>query len=104
MITCFIYKDDVTNLLVRLQKFFKMIGRVILVCIEVGREITDYALEWAVLNVIKPMDSLVVLAIIPSHECDPLPVKNNQPRSKGFFSRKTNSPEHLSFVNIFKIK
>ncbi|KAK1406497.1 hypothetical protein QVD17_41871 [Tagetes erecta] len=64
-----------------------MVGRVILVCIEVGRDVTDYALEWAVLNVIKPMDSLVLLAIIPSHECDPLPVKNNQPRSKGFFSR-----------------
>ncbi|KAI3796885.1 hypothetical protein L1987_39572 [Smallanthus sonchifolius] len=66
-----------------------MVGRVILVCIEVGREITDYALEWAVQNVIKPTDSLIILAIIPSHEYNPLPAKNNQPRhnSKGFFSR-----------------
>ncbi|XP_076931668.1 inactive protein kinase SELMODRAFT_444075-like [Bidens hawaiensis] len=66
-----------------------MVGQVILICIEVGREITDYALEWAVQNVIKPMDSLIILAIIPSHEHNPLPVKNTQPRhnSKGFFSR-----------------
>ncbi|KAI3797593.1 hypothetical protein L1987_32853 [Smallanthus sonchifolius] len=66
-----------------------MVGRVILVCIEVGREITDYALELAVQNVIKPMDSLIILAIIPSHEYNPLPAKNTQPRhnSKGLFSR-----------------
>ncbi|KAK9062818.1 hypothetical protein SSX86_020008 [Deinandra increscens subsp. villosa] len=69
-----------------------MVGQVILVSIEVGREITDYALEWAVQNAIKPMDSLIILAIIPSHhEYNPLPAKNttDQPRhnSKGFFSR-----------------
>ncbi|KAJ9542689.1 hypothetical protein OSB04_029195 [Centaurea solstitialis] len=62
---------------------------VILVSIEAGREVTDYALEWAVQNVIKPMDSLILLAILPSHENNPFPLKINQPRhsSKGFFSR-----------------
>lgn len=67
-----------------------MVGQVILVTIEAGREITDYALEWAVQNVIKPMDSLILLAILPSHEYNPLPVKNITqplPTSKGFFSR-----------------
>ncbi|KAI3746079.1 hypothetical protein L6452_08500 [Arctium lappa] len=66
-----------------------MVGQVILVSIEAGREVTDYALEWAVQNVIKPTDSLILLAILPSDEYNPFPVKINQPRhsSKGFFSR-----------------
>ncbi|XP_071692784.1 inactive protein kinase SELMODRAFT_444075-like [Rutidosis leptorrhynchoides] len=67
-----------------------MVGQVILVCIEVGREVTDYALEWAVENVIKPMDSLVLLAIIPSHDYNQPPVTKITPphhNSKGLFSR-----------------
>ncbi|PWA53263.1 inactive protein kinase [Artemisia annua] len=66
-----------------------MVGKVILVSIEAGSEVTDYALEWAVLNVIKPMDSLILLAIIPPLDYCLLPVKNTQARntSKGLFSR-----------------
>ncbi|KAL8201980.1 hypothetical protein R6Q57_011127 [Mikania cordata] len=66
-----------------------MVSKVILVSVEVGKQITDYALEWAVRNVIKPMDSLIILAIIPSHEHNPPPGKNTQPRhnSKGYFTR-----------------
>lgn len=67
-----------------------MVGQVILVSIEAGSEVTDYALEWAVQNVIKPMDSLILLAIIPSLDYCLLPAKNTRPRntSKGLFSRK----------------
>nr|GEW96476.1 inactive protein kinase SELMODRAFT_444075-like [Tanacetum cinerariifolium] len=66
-----------------------MVGQVILVSIEAGIEVTDYALEWAVQNVIKPMDTLILLAIIPSPDYCLLPVKNTQPSntSKGLFSR-----------------
>ncbi|XP_024966391.1 probable serine/threonine-protein kinase DDB_G0292350 [Cynara cardunculus var. scolymus] len=56
-----------------------MVGQVILVSIEAGREVTDYALEWAVRNVIKPMDSLILVAILPSHEYNPFPLKITQP-------------------------
>ena len=69
-----------------------MAGQVILVSMEAGKEITDYALDWAVQNVIKPMDSLILLVIISSQEYNPiLPIKNSQPRrstSKRLFSRK----------------
>ncbi|KAI3518137.1 hypothetical protein L1887_06555 [Cichorium endivia] len=68
-----------------------MVGQVILVSIEAGKEITDYALEWAVQNVIKPMDSLILLVIISSQEYNPLPVKNTQPRhtSKGLLKKRS---------------
>ncbi|KAA8538866.1 hypothetical protein F0562_025558 [Nyssa sinensis] len=39
---------------------------VILVAVDASKEITDYALEWAVCNVIKAMDCLVLVAILPS--------------------------------------
>ncbi|GKA77402.1 inactive protein kinase [Tanacetum coccineum] len=66
-----------------------MVGQVILVSIEAGIEVTDYALEWAVQNVIKPMDTLILLAIIPSPDYCLLPVKSTQApnSSKGLFSR-----------------
>nr|XP_043633029.1 inactive protein kinase SELMODRAFT_444075-like [Erigeron canadensis] len=84
-------------------------GQIILVSIEADKEITDYALEWAVQNVIKPMDSLVLLAILPSHESNSFSVKTAQPRhtSKGFFSRllkkrsaaKNNVLDKVGFVD-----
>ncbi|CAH1435667.1 unnamed protein product [Lactuca virosa] len=81
----------------------------ILVSIEAGTEITDYALEWAVQNVIKPMDSLILLVIISSQEYNPNPIKNIPPRhsSKGLFSRmlkkrsggKYDTPDKDGFVD-----
>ncbi|KAK6911242.1 Serine-threonine/tyrosine-protein kinase, catalytic domain [Dillenia turbinata] len=38
---------------------------VIVVAVDASKEITDYALEWAVKNVIKPMDTLILLAVLP---------------------------------------
>lgn len=43
-----------------------MNGNVIIVAVDASKEITDYALEWAVRNLIKAMDSLILLAVVPS--------------------------------------
>ncbi|WOG87009.1 hypothetical protein DCAR_0206229 [Daucus carota subsp. sativus] len=43
-----------------------MPSEVILVAVDASKEVTDYTLEWAVQNVIKPKDSLILLAILPS--------------------------------------
>ena len=40
-------------------------GGVILVVVDASKEITDYAIEWAIGNVIKPMDFLILLALLP---------------------------------------
>ncbi|XP_068641941.1 inactive protein kinase SELMODRAFT_444075-like [Aristolochia californica] len=40
-------------------------GDVVVVAVDGSKEITDYALEWAVRNVIKPADTLILIAIIP---------------------------------------
>ena len=39
---------------------------VILVAVDASKEITKYALEWAVHNLARPTDSLILLAIFPS--------------------------------------
>ncbi|CAK9140415.1 unnamed protein product [Ilex paraguariensis] len=54
-----------------------MDGEVILVAIDASKEITDYALEWAVQNVIKAYDSLVLLAILPSGRRPPAAGNNS---------------------------
>lgn len=41
-------------------------GQVVVVAVDARKEITDYALEWAVRNVIKAGDTLVLLALLPS--------------------------------------
>ncbi|XP_043720009.1 uncharacterized protein LOC122667691 isoform X2 [Telopea speciosissima] len=41
-------------------------AEVVLVAIDASKELTDYALEWATQNVIKPMDSLILLALLPA--------------------------------------
>lgn len=43
-----------------------MNGNVIIVAVDASKEITDYALEWAVRNLIKAMGSLILLAVVPS--------------------------------------
>lgn len=40
-------------------------SEVILVAVDASKEVTDYTLDWAVQNVIKPKDSLILLAILP---------------------------------------
>ncbi|XP_059628718.1 inactive protein kinase SELMODRAFT_444075-like [Cornus florida] len=55
---------------------------VIVVAVDASKEITDYALEWAVLNVIKAMDSLVLLAVLPSRERPPLAAGNQSHQSQ----------------------
>ncbi|KAF8388398.1 hypothetical protein HHK36_027066 [Tetracentron sinense] len=44
-----------------------MCGEVVLVAVDASKEITDYALEWAVRNVIRATDTLILLAILPSN-------------------------------------
>ncbi|XP_010245984.1 PREDICTED: inactive protein kinase SELMODRAFT_444075-like [Nelumbo nucifera] len=44
-----------------------MASDAVVVAVDASKEITDHALEWAVRNVVKAMDSLVLLAIVPSH-------------------------------------
>ncbi|KAJ4954298.1 hypothetical protein NE237_011081 [Protea cynaroides] len=44
-------------------------SEVVLVAIDARKELTDYALEWAMHNVIKPMDSLILLALLPAYPC-----------------------------------
>ncbi|XP_077229318.1 inactive protein kinase SELMODRAFT_444075-like [Tasmannia lanceolata] len=41
-------------------------GEVVVVAVDASKEITDYALEWAVRNVVKAEDTLVLLALLPS--------------------------------------
>ncbi|XP_058105327.1 uncharacterized protein LOC131248857 [Magnolia sinica] len=41
-------------------------GDVVVVAVDASKEITDYALEWAVRNVIKATDTLILLALLPS--------------------------------------
>ncbi|KAK1356275.1 Adenine nucleotide alpha hydrolase-like domain kinase [Heracleum sosnowskyi] len=43
-----------------------MSSEVILVAVDASKEVTDYTLDWAVQNVIKPKDSLILLPILPS--------------------------------------
>ncbi|XP_074346020.1 inactive protein kinase SELMODRAFT_444075-like [Apium graveolens] len=43
-----------------------MQSEVILVAVDASEQVTDYTLDWAVQNVIKPKDSLILLAILPS--------------------------------------
>ncbi|XP_042482407.1 inactive protein kinase SELMODRAFT_444075-like isoform X2 [Macadamia integrifolia] len=43
-----------------------MEGEVVLVAIDASEELTDHSLEWAVQNLIKPMDSLIFLALLPT--------------------------------------
>ncbi|XP_065854617.1 inactive protein kinase SELMODRAFT_444075-like [Euphorbia lathyris] len=40
-------------------------SEVIIVAVDASKEITDYAFEWAVKDVIKVMDSVIVLAVLP---------------------------------------
>lgn len=55
-------------------------GEVILVAIDASKEISsDYALEWAIQNVTKAEDSLILLALLPSCE-DPKPNLNQRHR------------------------
>ncbi|CAI0559608.1 unnamed protein product [Linum tenue] len=42
-------------------------GEVIIVAVDAGKEITDYAIDWALRNVSRALDSLVLLALLPSH-------------------------------------
>ncbi|KAL5540587.1 hypothetical protein UlMin_043536 [Ulmus minor] len=44
-----------------------MDGEVIVVAVDASKEITDYALEWAIRNVARASDSLILLALLPSH-------------------------------------
>ncbi|KAK9138286.1 hypothetical protein Sjap_008880 [Stephania japonica] len=50
-------------------------GEVVLVAVDASKEITEYALEWTICNVIKAMDCLILLATIPSRKC--LPASGN---------------------------
>ncbi|KAM7526650.1 hypothetical protein LguiA_016552 [Lonicera macranthoides] len=59
---------------------------VILVAVDASKEITDYALQWAVQNVIKSTDSLILLAFLPPPTCPPLPPAPNRTVYK-FLSR-----------------
>lgn len=43
-----------------------MQSEVVLVAVDASKEVTDYTLDWAVQNVIKPRDFLILLAILPS--------------------------------------
>ncbi|WCJ26795.1 Protein kinase superfamily protein [Euphorbia peplus] len=47
-----------------------MDSEVIIVGVDASKEITDYAFEWTVKTVIKPTDSVVVLAVLPSKNGD----------------------------------
>lgn len=59
-----------------------MPSEVILVAVDASKEVTDYTLEWAVQNVIKPKDSLILLAILPSTSSPSRAVaENNPPRT-----------------------
>lgn len=61
---------------------------VILVAVDASKEITDYALEWAVRNVTRPTDSLIFLAVCPSLT-SPLATPNNaaqHPKKHQLFS------------------
>ncbi|KAF5203333.1 Inactive protein kinase [Thalictrum thalictroides] len=57
-------------------------GEVVLVAVDASKEITDYALEWAVRNVIEATDSLIFLAILPSNTHPP-PSANRTKHSSG---------------------
>lgn len=61
---------------------------VILVAVDASKEITDYALQWAVKNVIKSSGthSLILLAFLPSPTYPPLPPAPNRTVYK-FLSR-----------------
>lgn len=52
-------------------------GEVILVAVDANKETTDYSLEWAIENVIKLMDSLILLAILPSSASPPMFFEKN---------------------------
>ncbi|KAI4304229.1 hypothetical protein MLD38_039771 [Melastoma candidum] len=61
---------------------------VIVVAVDASKEITDYALEWAVQNLIKPRDSLFLLAVHPSPSLPPpSPFRINQLRNSQFLSK-----------------
>ncbi|KAF3452413.1 hypothetical protein FNV43_RR02846 [Rhamnella rubrinervis] len=57
---------------------------VILVAVDASKEITDYALEWAVRNVTRPTDYLILLAVFPSLRSPPA-----SPNNAAQHSRKT---------------
>ncbi|KAF4392287.1 hypothetical protein F8388_012743 [Cannabis sativa] len=46
-----------------------MDGEVILVAVDASKEITNYALQWAVWNVVRASDTLILLALLPSQVC-----------------------------------
>lgn len=85
---------------------------VILVAVDASKEITDYALAWALRNVTRPTDSLILLAVFPSLRRS-LASSNNveygahhDSRKSQFFSCKSLFPfgEKLIFlINIFNL-
>ncbi|CAN1162509.1 Inactive protein kinase SELMODRAFT_444075 [Linum perenne] len=54
-------------------------GEVIVVAVDAGKEITEYAMNWVLRNVSTSLDSLIFLALLPSHggsEITPAPAIN----------------------------
>lgn len=66
----------------------KMDGDIILVAVDASKEIADCALEWAVRNVARASDSLILLALLPSQTCSLTSpnIRANRSRTSQFFS------------------
>ncbi|PON76582.1 Tyrosine-protein kinase [Parasponia andersonii] len=65
-----------------------MDGEVILVAVDASKEITDYALEWAVHNVARASDSLILLALLPSqtYSTGSTNIQSHRSKTTQFFS------------------
>lgn len=63
----------------------------ILVAVDASKEITDYALEWAVRNVARASDSLILLALLPSQTSSPASpnIRSHRSKKTQFFSCKS---------------
>ncbi|KAF9605134.1 hypothetical protein IFM89_014125 [Coptis chinensis] len=84
-------------------------GEVVLVAVDATKEITDYALEWAVRNVIEATDSMVFLAILPSLSQPPVSANRTKHHSgihqflacllKKFRNSTDDSTDQIGLVN-----
>ncbi|KAF9604822.1 hypothetical protein IFM89_010363 [Coptis chinensis] len=84
-------------------------GEVVLVAVDATKEITGYALEWAVRNVIEATDSMVFLAILPSHSQPPVSANRTKHHSgihqflacllKKFRNSTDDSTDQIGLVN-----